>query len=149
MFRPILLLLAVLGFALAGPARADDAINTTLFGHLAADGYDVVAYQTDDRAIKGKSEFRYAWHGANWQFASAEHLATFKADPQRYAPQYGGYCAYAVAKGDKVGIDPEAYSVVDGKLYLNYSKDIRGKWLERRDAYIEQADHNWPALSQQ
>lgn len=150
MFSRLIKSLAVaLALASASAAYAGDAINTTTFGHLAADGYDVVAYQTDSKAVKGKSDFRYAWHDANWQFASADHLAKFKADPEKYAPQYGGYCAYAVAKDKLVGIDPEAYSVVDGKLYLNYSQDIRKQWLADQSGYISKADKNWPALSKQ
>ena len=129
-------------------AHAGGPINTSLFGKLAVDGYDVVAYQTDHKAVKGKADFRYSWHDANWQFASAEHLAAFKADPQRYAPQYGGYCAYAVAaKNDKVDIDPQAFTVLGDKLYLNYSKDVQAKWNADRAALIEKADRNWPALN--
>ena len=128
-------------------AFAGSPINTTLFGKLAVDGYDVVAYQTDHKAVKGKAEFRYSWQDANWQFASADHLAAFKADPQRYAPQYGGYCAYAVAaKNDKVDIDPEAFTVLGNKLYLNYSKEIQAQWDADRTHFIELGDRNWPAL---
>ncbi|NGY05453.1 YHS domain-containing (seleno)protein [Solimonas terrae] len=136
-----------LGLALTGAAHAAEPINTTTFGNLAVDGYDVVAYQTDHRAVKGKSDFRTEWHDAKWQFASAEHLQAFRADPQRYAPQYGGYCAYAVADKRLVDIDPEAFTIVDGKLYLNYSRDIQKKWSADRANYIEKADRNWPALS--
>lgn len=146
-----LLAAAGLSVALAASpaARAGPALNTTTFGHLAVDGYDTVAYQTDGAAVKGRSEFSYRWQGANWRFASAEHLAAFRADPQRYAPQYGGYCAYAVgAKNQLVDVDPEAFSVVDGKLYLNYSKDIRARWDADRSHLIEAADRNWPALSE-
>src|SRR3546814_15591678 len=83
-------------------AQAASPVNTTTFYHLAVDGYDVVAYQTDRKAIKGQSDFRTEWRGAKWQFASAEHLKQFRADPQRYAPQYGGYCAYADRKSTRL-----------------------------------------------
>lgn len=139
------LCLATFGFNSA--AHAGSPINTTTFGNLALDGYDAVAYQSDHKAEKGKSDFRTEWHGAKWQFATAGHLQAFKADPERYAPQYGGYCAYAVAKNDLVDIDPEAFTVLDGKLYLNYSKDIQKKWNADRANYIEKADKNWPGLS--
>ncbi|HEY9546176.1 MAG TPA: YHS domain-containing (seleno)protein [Solimonas sp.] len=149
MFKNLLrlsgLCLAVFGFSIA--AQAASPVNTTTFYHLAVDGYDVVAYQTDRKAIKGQSDFRTEWRGAKWQFASAEHLKQFRADPQRYAPQYGGYCAYAVANNDLVDIDPEAFTVIDGKLYLNYSKDIRKKWDADRANYIDKADKNWLGLS--
>jgi YHS domain-containing protein len=140
--------LAFVVAAFCGAAHAAP-LNTTIFGHLAVDGYDVVAYQTDHAAVKGKSDFRYEWQGAKWQFASAEHLKAFQADPERYAPQYGGYCAYAVADKRLVDIDPEAFTVLDGKLYLNYSKDIQKKWDADRAHYIEKADRNWPGLSGQ
>ncbi|WP_020649701.1 YHS domain-containing (seleno)protein [Solimonas variicoloris] len=143
--RAAALLLA--GAALA--AHAAPLINQSRFSHLAVDGYDVVAYQTEQRAVEGKAEFQTRWHDAHWRFASAAHLAAFKADPERYAPQYGGYCAYAVgAKNELVDIDPEAFTVVDGKLYLNYSPKIRAQWDADRARYIEAADRNWPALSQ-
>lgn len=149
MFKSLLriscLCLAVLGVNTA--AQAATPLNTTTFGNLAVDGYDAVAYQTDHKAVKGSSDYRTEWRGAKWQFANAEHLKTFKADPARYAPQYGGYCAYAVADNRLVDIDPEAFTVLDGKLYLNYSKDIQKKWTADRANYIEKADKNWPGLS--
>ncbi|WP_028079695.1 YHS domain-containing (seleno)protein [Solimonas soli] len=138
----------VLACVASGAAQAGPLINKSLFGGLALDGYDAVAYQTDHQAVPGKAEYSYRWQDASWRFASADHLKLFKADPQRYAPQYGGYCAYAVgAKNELVDVDPEAFSVVDGKLYLNYSKDIRAKWDADRAHLIEAADRNWPALN--
>ncbi|MGH8445701.1 MAG: YHS domain-containing (seleno)protein [Solimonas sp.] len=137
---------AVLALVL-GAAQAGSPINKSTFGDLAVDGYDVVAYQTNHRAVPGKREFQTDWQGAHWRFASAEHLKAFTSEPQRYAPQYGGYCAYAVAaKNDKVDIDPEAYTVLDGKLYLNYSKKVQAQWEADRAHYIEVGDRNWPAL---
>jgi len=130
----------------AGSAQAA-TINTTTFGHLADDGYDVVAYQTDHKAVKGSSSFRYDWNGATWQFASEEHRKAFIAMPEHYAPQYGGYCAFAVAKNDLVDVDPEAFTVVDGKLYLNYSKKIQAQWEADRANFIQKADRNWPGLN--
>jgi YHS domain-containing protein len=106
----------------ATAALAGSPINTGLFGNTAIKGYDPVAYQTEGKSVKGSSDYGYDWSGAHWWFASQSDLEKFKAAPEKYAPQYGGYCAYAVgAKGEKVGIDPEAFTVLDGKLYLNYS----------------------------
>ena len=140
--------LALLAFS-AG-ALAGSPINKTLLGGLAVDGYDVVAYQTDHRPVEGKRDFQTDWQDATWRFASAEHLKMFKADPERYAPQYGGYCAYGVgAKNYKVGIDPGAFTVIDGKLYLNYSKDVQTLWDADRAHFIQTADRNWPALRDQ
>lgn len=128
-------------------AQAETQYNTSFFGNVAIDGYDVVAYFTENKAVKGLKKFETEWHGANWRFSSTENLEKFKANPQQYAPQYGGYCAYAVAKNGKAGIDPRQFSVHNGKLYLNYNKKINQKWLANRDNFIVDADRNWPKLS--
>ncbi len=137
------------GLALLLPALASAAspVNKTTFGGVAIDGYDPVAYFTDQKPVEGSKAFEFSWKGATWRFASAEHRDLFKAEPEKYAPQYGGYCAYAVAKGSTAGIDPDAWSIVDGKLYLNYDLDIRAKWLQDTKGYIAKADANWPKVS--
>lgn len=141
--------LAALACLVTAAAQADARINKSLFGALALDGYDAVAYQTEHRATPGKAAFTYRWQNANWRFTSAEHLNAFKAEPERYAPQYGGWCAYALgAKDELVDVDPEAFSVVDGKLYLNYSKAVRAQWEADRAALIEAADRHWHARRQ-
>ena len=132
--------------ALASAAFAIDAINSTTFGDVAIGGYDPVAYFTDGKPVKGSKEFTFEWMDATWRFASAEHRDLFRADPEKYAPQYGGYCAYAVSQGSTAGIDPAAWTIVDGKLYLNYDKDIQAKWTAKRDEYIRAADANWPKI---
>jgi YHS domain-containing protein len=139
-----LALVAVLLFAL--PAAAKSPVNKTLLGGTAVKGYDVVAYFEDGRALEGSSDFEVEWHGATWRFASAEHRDRFAADPQRYAPQYGGYCAYGMAKGKAVGIDPQAWTIVDGKLYLNYSKKVQALWEQDVPGYVARADANWPGV---
>src|SRR5438132_742149 len=113
--------------AIALTARAERPVNTTLFG-VAIKGYDPVAYFTDSKPVEGSSDFTFEWNGAKWRFANAGHLAAFKTAPEKYAPQYGGYCAWAVSQGYTAGIDPTARKIVDGKLYLNYSPDIQKKW---------------------
>lgn len=125
-----------------------EKLNTSLFGNLAVKGYDVVAYFTDNKAVKGDKKLQIEWQGANWRFSSQANLEAFKANPEQYAPQYGGYCAYAVSQGYTAGIDPEAFAVVDGKLYLNYSHSIAEKWQADRDNYILLADKNWPEVGQ-
>ena len=127
----------------AGTALPAKPINKTLFGGLAIDGYDSVAYFTMGRAVKGKSEFSYKWQGAVWRFVNQRHLDMFKKNPSRYAPQYGGYCAYAMSQNSKYTIDPHVWSIVQGKLYLNYDRDVQKKWNKKRDAYIRQADKYW------
>jgi YHS domain-containing protein len=132
------LLLLLAAPALAGP------VNET--GGIAIKGYDPVAYFTDAKAVKGSPAHQHAWRGATWHFASAEHRDAFAADPEKYAPRYGGFCAYGVAQGYKVQIDPEAWSIVDGVLYLNYSPSVKRDWLKDTTGYITKADANWPGL---
>lgn len=134
---------------LAFPAAAsaiDPVYSSGVFSPVAVSGADVVGYFTENRHVKGTDEFTAEWSGATWQFASAANRAAFVAEPDRYAPEYGGYCAYAVAKGSTASTDPEAFTVLDGKLYLNYSPSIMKKWLADRDDFIAQADKNWPGL---
>ena len=121
-------------------------VNTGLFGHTAIKGYDPVAYFIEGRPQKGDGKYSYEWMGATWLFANQKDLELFKSNPQKYAPQYGGYCAYAVAHDDTAGIDPASFTVLGDKLYLNYSADIQQKWAANRDDFIKQADRNWPAL---
>lgn len=128
------------------PAYALDAINTTYFGNLAVQGYDTVAYFTENRPVEGKKSFEYEWMGANWRFSSAENLNLFKENPEQYAPAYGGYCAFAVSQDTTASIEPEQFTIHEGKLYLNYNKAVNTKWLADRDAFIVDADRNWPEL---
>jgi hypothetical protein len=120
-------------------------VNTTLDG-LAIKGYDPVAYAVEGKAVPGLVDNEFRWKGAVWRFATSEHKALFKLNPERYAPRYGGYCAYAVSQGKTVDIDPEAWSIVDRKLYLNLNKDVHDVWEKDRDAYIRQADEHWPRM---
>jgi len=143
------LLLSVLFSALtfsAAAGAAVDPIYTGFFSNQAIDGYDAVAYFTEGRPVKGSNEFAYEYQGAVWKFASQEHLDMFIADPQAYAPQYGGYCAYAVAQGDTASAEPDLWTIHDGKLYLNYNRKINEQFRNDIDAFIEQADQNWPKI---
>jgi YHS domain-containing protein len=126
-------------------SSAVDPVNTTSAG-LAIKGYDTVAYSLEKGPVKGKKEFEYTWMGARWLFASTEHLDMFKSDPEKYAPKYGGYCAYAVSQGTTADFDPKAWSVVDGKLYLNLNEDVQNLWMSDMTAYIKKADENWPGV---
>ena len=138
--------LIVLLLALAPTAIAGKVDPVYQHGGLAIRGYDAVAYYQQSAPVKGSSQFSYQWRGATWLFASAENRDRFQADPERYAPQYGGYCAYAVSKGHTASIDPEAWKIVDGKLYLNYSKGVQKKWEQDVPGNIVKADKNWPDL---
>ena len=144
-FRQIALGLA-LGFALAHvPANAADnpPVNTGDSGY-AIHGYDPVAYFADGEPRPGDPAYAHEWNGATWLFASAEHRDTFAADPERYAPQFGGYCAYAVAKGKVANGDPRVWSIVDDRLYLNLGPSVQTLWEEDVKAHIAAAMNNWP-----
>jgi YHS domain-containing protein len=142
MLRAFLLFLAIVAVA-----RAEKPVNTTLFG-VAIKGYDPVAYFTDARPSKGDSKIALEWNGATWHFASAEHRDAFKAAPAKYAPQFGGYCAWAVSQGKTANVDPEhAWKIVNEKLYLNYDRDIQKKWETDIPGNVAKAETNWPKLS--
>lgn len=126
-------------------AAAVDPINKNLIG-TALKGYDAVAYFKEGRPVKGRDEFRHDWMGAKWYFASAANRDEFAKSPEKYAPQFGGYCAWAVGHGHTASIDPEAWKIVDGKLYLNYSKDVQKMWEQDVSGWIKKADENWPML---
>jgi YHS domain-containing protein len=129
--------------ALAGTALAHDHVNTTFLGN-AIEGYDPVAYHTAGQPMEGSSDFEHEWEGATWRFVSAENRDLFAADPEKYAPAYGGYCAYGVSQGYKPDIDPEAWSIVDDQLYLNLNKKIQARWEKDIPGYIAKADEIWP-----
>jgi YHS domain-containing protein len=130
--------------ALSSTARAQ-AVNVDAAG-VALSGYDPVAYLADSAAVMGSAALIASHDGATYRFASVAHRDTFQADPARYVPMYGGYCAYGVANGHKVKIDPEAFRVLDGRLYLNYSKGVQAKWIKDIPGNIAAAERNWPAL---
>lgn len=115
-------------------------------GGLAIDGYDPVAYFTEQKPVKGSAQFPANFQGSTFQFASATNRDIFVADPDKYTPQYGGYCAYGTAKGYKASIDPAAFTLVGDKLYLNHSKTVRSQWLTDIPGYIRKADANWPEV---
>ena len=136
------------GLFCAAPAAAVDPVNTGFLGNTAIEGTDPVAYFTDGQPAAGSPEHTFDWRGATWRFQSTAHRDAFAEDPEKYAPQYGGYCAYAVAHGTTAGIDPQAWTIVDGKLYLNLSPDVQREWQKDVPGYIAKADRNWPALLQ-
>lgn len=125
---------------------AEDPIYTSVWNDQAAGGYDVTAYFSDGKAVKGNAKFTTQYQGADWLFASQQNLDKFLAKPQAYAPQYGGYCAWAVANGDIASGDPQYWAIHDGKLYLNYNKSIQQKWSLDKPGRIVSADKNWPSV---
>ena len=145
-------LFAVAVFALttlfaASPAHAEQQpVHTALLSHVAVGGYDPVAYFTDGRPVRGVSQFSITHQGYEYRFASAEHLAAFRANPSHYLPQYGGYCAWAVAHGYTAAGNPQNWRIVDGRLYLNYNDDIQRRWEADIPGFIRSANANWPSV---
>jgi YHS domain-containing protein len=128
-------------------AFADDSVNTGYFGGVAIMGYDTVAYFTDGKATKGSEKFSYEWLGTPWYFANAEHRDMFISEPIKYAPQYGGYCAGEVALGSvTVNTDPEAFKIIDGKLYLIYDQGSAESFAAHAAEDVPKADANWPKV---
>jgi YHS domain-containing protein len=150
--RRVVLMLGTAALLASTTATAAPPINTLkagLFGgrsDTAILGYDTAAYFTDGKPVKGQDAFTYEWMGAKWKFASQAHLDLFKANPEKYAPQYGGYCAYGVSQDNLVSIEPDKFKVEGGKLYLNFDADVQAKWLKDLTGYIKQADAKFPAL---
>ncbi len=144
--RIALAIFMALAIALAWSASAR-AGNINVDGSgLAIKGYDPVAYFTQNAAVPGNAEITATHKGATYRFASAEHRDLFIAAPDKYAPQYGGYCAYGVAKGVKARIEPEQFTVLDGKLYLNFNAGVQRTWQKDVPGYLAMSDKNWQHL---
>lgn len=137
--RLVMPLLALV--VLAGTAVA--AENNLTFQGVAIQGYDPVAYFTEAKPVPGDPKITATHDGAIYRFASAEHKTMFESDPGKYVPQYGGFCAYGAAQGYNAPVEPEQFTIADGKLYLNYNADVRKRWNEDRGGYISKADAYW------
>ena len=127
---------------------ADQSINKN-WRSIAIKGYDPVAYFTMSRAVKGKSQFEYRWQDARWRFVSEEHMKLFTSNPEQYAPRFGGYCAEGMTLGRKASIDPQAWLIIEGELYLNYSIEVRDIMARNPSKTIEDADLIWESLQLQ
>ncbi|MBX7222924.1 MAG: YHS domain protein [Blastocatellia bacterium] len=153
MIGMVVVVTAVVLFALTGPVRGYvvkatvgiDPVNKTSAG-VALKGYDAVAYFQEGKAVPGTKEFVFEWNSAEWRFSSAENRDLFAKSPEKYAPQYGGYCAWAVSRGYTADGDPKTWKVVDGKLYLNYNATVGKDWEKDIPGNITNADKNWPKL---
>lgn len=130
----------------APPASAASEIQKTFIGGVAIDGIDPVAYFREGRAVEGSSTFTHRWKDAEWRFKNAANRDAFKADPAAFAPQFGGYCAWAVSQGYTAGVDPQAWTIDNGKLYLNNSLGIRERWDANRADNIAKGYNNWPKV---
>jgi YHS domain-containing protein len=139
--------LVALVLAMAPPAlAAKPEVYTGFLSSLAVNGYDPVAYFTEKRPVEGSSKFQLKHKGATWRFASMSNMEKFKADPDKYAPRYGGYCAWAVSQGYTAKGDPEFWKIVDGKLYLNYDASVQKRWEKDIPGFISKADKHWPGV---
>lgn len=132
--------------ALSMQAMAGTKPIYTGSNNQAAQGYDVVAYFTAGKPIKGKADFKTEWKDTQWLFSSAKNLASFKKNPEKYAPQYGGYCAWAVANNYTARGSAHAWNIVDGKLYLNYNSSVKNTWEKDARGNIKKANINWPQI---
>ena len=150
--RRLALALGVASCFASPAALAAPPVNTLKMGLLggrsdaAILGYDSVAYFTVGKPVKGQDRFATEWMGAKWKFASQVNLDLFKSNPAKYAPQYGGYCAYGVAQDNLVSIEPDKFTVLNGKLYLNYNAEVQATWLKDPARYVKQADAKFKAL---
>jgi len=149
-FETIRQRVAILAFLLLGVACNDQQpAEVYAPSGKAINGYDPVAFFTESKPVKGTDAFTYQWKDANWYFASQQNLDAFTAAPQKYTPQYGGYCAYGTAQGHKAPTKPETFTVENGKLYFNYNKTVKKDWDKNRQHLIVKADANWPKVKKQ
>lgn len=144
------LMLALIAFSFS--AQAAKPVNTLKNSFFASEtdtainGYDSVAYFTQNAPVKGLDAHSYDYKGAKWKFSSQANLELFKNNPEKYAPQYGGYCAYAVANDNLAKVDPAQFTIFEGKLYLNYDASIQKDWLKDKAGYIRKADTKFQSL---
>jgi YHS domain-containing protein len=142
--KQVIISMSLLFFiSLAASAQKSEVFSTS---DGAIHGYDPVAYFKENKPVKGDKKYSLSWKSANWYFVSKQNLDAFKANPDMYAPQYGGYCAYGLANGHKATTEPDAWLISNGKLYLNYNKDVQIKWKKNQAADIQQADKIWPGI---
>ncbi len=144
--RLMVIFLASLAAHAFAPANARADIYTGLVAGTGAGGYDVVAYFRKARPVKGSTAYTARWAGALWRFASKKNLAAFRANPARYAPAYGGHCAWATAQGYRAKGDPRHWKIIGGRLYFNYNGSIHKRWLKNPAGNIAKANRNGPGL---
>jgi YHS domain-containing protein len=145
-FRVALVALGLAAVAASPASAAKSPVSTGLLSRVAVSGYDPVAYFTDGKPAAGSTAYVATYQGADFRFVSAANRDRFKADPVRYAPQYGGYCAWAVSQGYTASADPKVWKIVGGKLYLNYNEEVGRKWATDIPGNIRKADANWPKV---
>ncbi|MEM6578481.1 MAG: YHS domain-containing (seleno)protein, partial [Pseudomonadota bacterium] len=125
---------------------ADEFFIANAEKNIAINGYDPVAYHKAGEPTKGSADYKYEYNDVVWKFSSAENKAAFKADPAKFAPAYGGWCAVGTSKGKKVPTQPHLFKIVDGQLYLNSSDGAHNLFLENETGTIGKAETNWPEI---
>lgn len=131
--------------------KAENLIPKVFYSEkgVAIRGTDPVAYFTEGKPVQGKAEFTHKWGDATWQFSSAQNRDLFAKNPEKYAPQYGGFCAWAVSQGYTASTDPNAWKIVDNKLYLNYNSAVQWGWEKDISGNVTKGDKNWPGLAKE
>jgi YHS domain-containing protein len=137
---------STIALALRPAHAAESPVYTGLVKGVAVGGHDPVAYFTEGKPVKGSRDITLEHEGATWRFASPANRDAFKADPAKYAPQYGGYCAWAVSQNYTAKGDPDAWTISNGKLYLNYNKSVRSTWEKDIPGNVKKGDVNWPTV---
>jgi YHS domain-containing protein len=142
------LIIAALAFVTAIQVHAQ---QSEIFapGGKAIKGYDPVAFFKESKPVKGSDKFQYKWKDATWFFSTSENLEAFKADPEKYAPQYGGYCAYGTSQGHKAPTQTDTWTVLNDKLYFNYNDKVKELWTKDQANLIKVADEKWPEVKGQ
>ncbi len=147
----VLSVLAVMAAGIASPAFAVKYTGeeyNTLHAGLGAKGYDVVSYFTQGKPVQGVDQYKLLYGGVTWRFSSAKHRDLFAANPEKYAPQYGGFCSWGVAQGKLFDVDPvNGWTLHNGKLYLNFNADLNKTFRSETDSLIRKAEKNWPELN--
>jgi YHS domain-containing protein len=144
--KKLLAILVLTVFSVPFAAAAEKKLINVDKDLVAVKGYDVVAYFTDSKPVKGVPQIQTIYKGARYYFANKEHKALFDAAPEKYIPQFGGFCAYGVSKGHAVKIEPDAWTIVDGRLLLQYDQDVRTKFSADVQGNLKKADENWPGI---
>lgn len=146
LFRSLAIFVGLIFFAIPALVAAASASQNLGAQGVAIHGYDPVAYFADGKAVKGSAKFNHKTGDATYHFASAKHRDMFSKEPAKYTPQFGGYCAMGASMGKKFDVDPQAWHIVDGKLYLNLNKDVQKKWLSDVPGHLKQADEKWAEI---
>lgn len=118
-------------------------VNQAMFSKVAINSYDPVAYYTENKATMGQEKFMHTWNDADWHFASQENMQLFTENPEKYAPKYGGYCAFAISKGFTANTSSETFEIIDNDLFLFADQDVKDEWMKDRQSNFEKCEENW------